>query len=488
MPTTGVCGIGADKRIGRIVMTTRLTQMVSAVIMLLAASSYAAAEKHTSLMIHYGWDMPIIEQLGEMLPKLDASVFDGSAVRLSGRSEVFTLKPHAAADYAADKRFAANIRSAKLKNSYLVINAATDAGFDWSNDTHWASAVANFRNTASVAKAVGLRGIVFDMEPYGKSPWTYATQPFADKITFSAAQKLVRKRGADAMRAMEAEYPGLNLLTLYLLSANSNTVSDNPAPADLLPLLKDEGYGLWPSFVAGWLEAASPAVRIIEGNEPSYYYTKKQEFEGAITNLKSEYARLLPDDIRAKYAEHVLIGHSAYVDGVMNLAKSPRFIGYYFKTPADRAALLTQNIVDGLSTSEDLVWVYSEDVQWWSGKPQTAVVNAVAAAATAYHDGARLPDTGASIATAQNALNSRISISGKIVRNGRSLPVKRFDPPEINTACATWGDTGEYGCDFPKGWSGTIKPIVEGYVLTPKQRSYKSVTERTGEQDFIARK
>ena len=58
------------------------------------------------------------------------------------------------------------------------------------------------RAMVRLAKQGGFKGIVFDVEPYGKSPWDYSTQPDparGEKPAFEAYANLMNARGAAMM-------------------------------------------------------------------------------------------------------------------------------------------------------------------------------------------------------------------------------------------------------------------------------------------------
>jgi hypothetical protein len=421
----------------------------------LASTAHA---KTRAKLIHYGWDNPTIANLPQALTKLAYSPFDGISVAAPGIDEIF--KTTVNSDESSSAALA-KLVPGQLAQSYLVIHAAAEDSFDWTNDSHWASAKQNMRILAKLAHQGGFKGVVFDMEPYGKSPWDYATQPARTKLSFSAFQARVEQRGVDMMNAMQDEFPGLDVWCLYGLSAFNG--SDQP--------LQENGYGLWASFFGGWLKTAAPTTRIIDGNEPSYYYTSPQDFSAGNANIL-EAAERLPEDSRAAYLQKIKVGHAVYVDGIMNLTNSPRFIGHYFKSDSERSALLKQNISSALEASDTLVWVYAENVKWWESPPRQDIDTAIREAKLAV-----LTKADPAIERAAKKWRERISIGGKMTdSNGKGLKPDGFEPELAAAACSTWGDRGEYACEFPKGSSGQFKPIFKGRKVTPSQLKFKNLS------------
>jgi hypothetical protein len=438
-------------------------------------------------LLFYGWDQPSLEELQANGHRLTQSPFDGTAIRLSGRPNIFMTTPLAAADFDADRQRAAALSIPKLRDSYLVMNAAAADDFDWTNDTHWKASLENIRKFASVAKAAGLRGIVFDMEPYGKSPWTYGTQPAARNISFAAMTAVVRLRGNDMIRVIEREYPGAQIWSLYGLTALGDLVKSEKTPERIFTALAEEDYGLWPAFFAGWLEAASTDLRIVDGNEPAYYYTRRSEFVAARGFVRERLPALLPFELRPIYDRIVQAGSSVYVDGVLDLHKSPRFIGYYFTSDEARHALLRNNVINALTTASGVVWVYHENAKWFSQAPDQRLERSIRTALSRARSGGTGDENVDAIDIARKALDQKVVIGGTIVdADGKGLKAAGFLPQILERACYTYGDQGKFDCVLPNGWSGEIRPVVEGYQLDPPGLQLKAVTESQWSYRFRA--
>jgi hypothetical protein len=438
-------------------------------------------------LIHFGWDNPTIENLPAVLPKLEASVFDGLSIVSPGHSNIFSSQANPGDGYRKDVEILKTLKPGVLSDSYLVVHAATDELFDWSNDTHWTASLSNMRNLVALAKVGKLKGVVFDMEPYGKNPWDYRSQLAKKSLEFSAFQKLLFKRGQDMMAVMQTEFPGVDLWCLYGLSASTYLLNDPLSLSDPNKLLADDGYGLWPSFFGGMVSAADTNTRIIDGNEPAYYYTRAEDSAASNKTVKQDLARFLNSDVKARYAETVKLGQAVYIDGVMNLHNSPRFIGYYFKRDDDRLELLSRNIANALQSSESLVWVYAEKAEWWQGVAPANIDEAIRKAKNDVKRTTALPISRA-LENAEIGLSKRVTIGGFIrKKDGSGVRVESFGSPLNDAACSSWGDAGEYACEFPQGSEVEIRPLLKGSIFEPAIRRFNSVQKTQYGIDWVRR-
>jgi hypothetical protein len=233
-------------------MGLRMLKCIAAILlMFLNLTTNASAESLVKL-IHFGWDNPTIATLPKMLEKFGASPFDGISVIATAHDQVFTVKALPDTVDETDYAILAKLKPGQLSNSYFVMHAATDGVFDWTDDQHWLSVLRKTRSLARLAHRGGFKGLVFDMEPYGKSPWDYATQPSHGKLAFAAFQDLVQERGENMLQAMQEEFPGLDVFCLYGLSAMTSLLDDPSAQ------MTEQGYGLWPHFLGVGLKPLLP--------------------------------------------------------------------------------------------------------------------------------------------------------------------------------------------------------------------------------------
>ena len=459
----------------------------------LAACNSIAAPANVKKLIEYGWNSPTPVSLDAA--KLEASLFDGVILKPSSPNLTFTTKPTPDAAFEPDRKALAAKPSKKLASSFLMVNVYTDDDFDWFDDAHWAAAERNLRNLARTAKLGGLRGLAFDPEPYSKNPWAYGSQPRKATYSFKAYTAKVRERGAAMMRAVQAEYPGITVLNLFFFTMAQGVVDDLAGEAarnklttaeQLERSLSEDWAGLWIAFANGWLNAADGGTRLIDGNEYSYYYLDEAAFTASRSRIGTGLLPLVDEGNRAKYAAHTGIAQSLYVDGLANLWKTPRFVGYYLENDATRAKLLEHNTYHALRTTDEFVWVYTENANWWQ-TPPAWVEAALRSAKTKAASGAPLGFDTAFLAPGKARYDARVEFGGTITVNGVGVRPTRFEPAEIGISCSAWGDQGRYGCVFPKGWSGTVRPVVEGKTLEPKERTYQNLEKGRWDQDFAGK-
>jgi hypothetical protein len=440
-------------------------------------------------LIHYGWDNPRIWSLAKVLPLLEASIFDGISASASQFSEIFRATAYPTTIVNDDKEYLDQLNLKLLQNSYLQVHSRTDDVFDWNNENHWSNTLTNMRLLVQLAKYGQFRGIVFDMEPYGKSPWDYSTQPAASapNLSFAQMSTLVRKRGQSMMDMMQSEFPGIEIWCLYGLSALDYDYSPN---GNLQAALAESGYGLWAPFFNGWVDNMDTAsTTIVEGNEPSYYYTRTSQFAEQKRHVRNDLAAFLSgDNAQSKYKASVKMGHAVYVDGVMNMHQSPRFIGYYFRNNWNRTRLLRSNTLNALQSSESLVWIYSEINKWWSAPSRRDIDTAIRRAYSDYEAGKSPPKPWWGLRTAETGLKNARSIGGTFTSADGTLAYQpsRWGTTLNNNACATWGDKGQYSCTYPNGSTITITPTVDDdRTVIPKSQTFTSLSADNWSVDWI---
>jgi hypothetical protein len=440
-------------------------------------------------LIHYGWDNPRIWSLAKVLPLLKTSIFDGISVSASQYNEIFRATAYPNTIINDDKDYLDQLDNVNLlQNSYLQVHSRTDDVFDWNNENHWTNTLSNMRLLVQLAKYGQFRGIVFDMEPYGKSPWDYSTQSAASNLSFAQMSTLVRKRGRSMMDMMQMEFPGIEIWCLYGLSALDDDYS--PDLGNLQAALAEAGYGLWASFFNGWIDNMDTAsTTIVEGNEPSYYFTRTAQFAEQKRHVRNDLAAFLSgDDAQSKYKASVKMGHAVYVDGVMNMHQSPRFIGYYFHTNWNRTRLLRSNTLNALQSSESLVWVYSEINKWWSAPSRRDIDTAIRRACSDYTAGKSPPKPWWGLRNAETGLKNARSIGGTFSSADGSMAYQpsHWGTTLNNNACATWGDKGQYSCTYPNGSTVTITPTVDDdHTVIPKSQTFPSLAADNWSVDWI---
>jgi hypothetical protein len=446
------------------------------------------AGQTTKKLIELGWDQPQPWFLKQNLNSFEARGFDGVVVGPSFGTEIFNKTPYADADVARDRRDLEAAKSTTLTQNFLRMDSRLEPGWNWFSDQDWAAVETNARNFARLAKAGGFRGVLFDTEPYGQNPWAFSKALYPNK-TFAQVGVTLRSRGASFMRALQSEMPEVRVLTLYFVAVMKADVEAGE--------LEQSGNALLLAFANGMLDAIGPQAQIIDGNELTYYNINASAFDATAKDIRDA-AKIVAPENQAKYANQVKVANAAYVDGVLDLFKSPRFFGYYMNSDADRLKLLEHNIYHGLRTSDEFMWVYSEGVDWWNSKQKGVVIpagleNAINRAKANLKAGKPLGfDITSIINAAKTKFDAKVNVGGTIRGNGKSPSgIKVLSGIEHNgeeVACATWGESGDtirYGCTLPgSSWAGTITPKLSSVRFDPPSRAYSNLTKDRWTEDY----
>lgn len=320
-------------------------------------------------LIATGWDHPTPAQFRRHVAEFERWPFQGAVIRATrtgpGGKEIGSTFAFGR-DHWDEAAFAASIadlqaaKSSKRGDYFLLINA-NPGDVDWFDDDGWAQVVDHWRLLARAARQGGLKGLLYDAEPYSPphAQFYYAKQKGRDQHTFAEYIAKARGRGRDVMRAVAAEYPGITILAYRL-------ISDLPMPElgqpDTTPMLEGHIYGLCPAFLDGWLDVAPPSVTIVEGNESAYRYNSVAEFDHAYVTLTTRAPRLLAPENRAKYRAQVQVGHGIYLDAHGNPPGSPWYID---PMGGSRGARLEANVAAALHACDGYVWIYGEKGRWW---------------------------------------------------------------------------------------------------------------------------
>ena len=310
-------------------------------------------------LIQIGWDQPTTEYLRDNWQKLDESApFDGLTmeVRFSDKgqnyNEYSTMTPqkwNREALQAPLKNLQAT-HFKKLTSNFIRVNSPL-GHLDWYDDAAWDAAISNVADLAWLAKKATnahIKGFSFDTETYNARQ--YQWRPDSGH-SFAETSAQARKRGAQMMKAVTAEYPDITIWALWLFSKTQMAGDVNAQ----LPL---EDYGLWPAFVNGWLDALPPQAKLVDGMEEAYYFTNLQDFAEIYATLRNVNSPLLRDllapENRVKYQTQVSIAFGIYLDS--------------FLSDSSQAAgleRLRQTLTTALNVSDEYVWLYNEQVKWW---------------------------------------------------------------------------------------------------------------------------
>ena len=325
----------------------------------------SAPEHPAKKLVEYGWDVPYPDQVRKDIRNMERKPFDGIIFRLREWNHAFDPRPWDAAQLKPQFDDLAAIEWRTFTDNFLCLYAANNWKMDWFNDAQWQIITANLRLSARAAKSGHCIGLVFDPEPYGDNPWAYGG--LNKDHSFAEAEDQVRKRGAQFMSALQAELPGVRLLTFFHQSLFADLLADSDHQNRQLRLSK-QPWALLSAFWNGALEAAAPGARIIDGYEPAYYFSAREPFFRAYHLLKQRSLALVPPGLRAKHAVNFQAGMALYMDQVLALRQPPEKYLSAYLTPQERLRWFEHNVYYALTVSDEYVWCYSERLNWWQDK------------------------------------------------------------------------------------------------------------------------
>jgi len=343
-------------------------------------------------LIEFGWDVPSPAYLARNIRRMEERPFDGVMIKMGGPaslgseegaeagiveavtvggvndySQVFRAREVDERAYRADLDALSRIEWDRFTDNFAMMFAASD--MDWFSEEDWGPDGWVLRNVgmcARVARAGRCKGLTFDAEPYWREgPWKYEAQPWAGEKSYAEYEEIVRKRGAQFMARIQDEFSEPVIHTFFLNSLFPH-VAKEPDPAKRSEMLKGEFYGLVAAFLNGMLDAAAPGTIITDGNEESYYYTSAQSFLESYHVMRQTALELIAPELRDKYRCQVQASQALYVDQLFSL-RADRLPGA-FMSAEEQARLAEHNVYWGLTCCDGYMWLYSENMNWWTGE------------------------------------------------------------------------------------------------------------------------
>jgi hypothetical protein len=344
---------------------------------LLFTGSMAAAQSPPvrKKLIATGWDSPTPAEFHKHISEFEKWPFDGTTIqptrkladgKIADAKFAFSREHWERAEFSeaiADLK-AARPRSAT--DSFLMLYA-NPGDVDWFDDAGWKEVVEHWRILAWVAGEGGLRGILFDAEPYTPphEQFKYSSQAGRDRHSFSEYAARARERGREVMSAALAEFPDITIFTYRLLCDLLPLLAGGGDPA---PLLETHAYGLVPAFLDGWLDAIPPGATIIEGDENAYRYNSDAEFDRAYVDIKTRAIAFISPENRPRFRAQCQVSHGIYLDAHANPPTSPWYVD---PLGGPRVLRLEANVAAALRAADEVVWIYGETARWWpSGNPK----------------------------------------------------------------------------------------------------------------------
>lgn len=338
-------------------------------------------------LIDFGWNSPTLRQYKANIRTYENGPFDGVTLKLSKEvcgGNVFMVdnwSKISSDTKETERKLVLSLEKSKiLTDNFLVLYGASQ--MDWFSDEDWAKVEEQLHYTVQLAKEANCKGILWDPEPYkpGKNPWKYDEQLKSSQYSLEQYYSQLRKRGARFIQVLQEEFPGIIIFSLRELS---DWQKGSPFSGGLLPVtnredaikeLENGWWGLHPAFYAGMLDAIQPGTELIDANEEAYFYTSALEYYRIRNVLAVDSKSLIPPELWAKHSSFNKIGHAISVDYIagnwVGIKPFPyRLSGQgLMMTSDERIRWFEHNAYYALSTADEYTWLYTEDMNWWSGE------------------------------------------------------------------------------------------------------------------------
>ena len=337
-------------------------------------------------LIDFSQHFPYIQYYIDHLADYEKGPFDGITLKLSkeaGNGNIFMVdnwEKVTTEVKEAELKLASSLKASPvLTDNFLVLFGASQ--MDWFSDDDWVKVEDHIRYAVHVARAAKCKGILWDAEPYkpGKNPWQYSDQEKASMHSFEEYYTQVRKRGAQFIKVLQAEFPGIVIFSLRELS---DFQEGSPFSAPIFPVkdkreamttMKEAWWGLHIPFYVGIMDEINTETTFIDGNEEAYYYTSPLEYYKVRSTLIDDAKAIIPTDLWSKHTCSFRIGHAIapeyYAGNWLGLQSFPyRLSGQAMMlTNEEKAKWLEHNTYFALRTSDRYAWTWAEDIDWWTG-------------------------------------------------------------------------------------------------------------------------
>ena len=232
---------------------------------------------------------------------------------------------------------------------------------DFTNDNDWAILEHNARQAARLCRLTGMKGFWLDTEQYGNYRWrTESGVPEFDpkrptNLKFPLGKdtpEVLRKRGAQWIRAVQEELPGVKIIITFAWSPDANGYE---------PIKGANG------FLNGILDGIQKPAQLIHGYENTFYFgqgpgTKhtRDGFPGGRERFESTRAKIRQwrafSSNPEKYDAFLRTGMAAWVEDDP-WANWPGW-------PSGGTESFWSNLPLALATSDEYVWVWSEHTRY----------------------------------------------------------------------------------------------------------------------------
>jgi len=396
-------------------------------------------------LIEWGWDEPSPSYIRANAARMDAYGFDGvifhAEPKRQGKPRNFAWECWGQTRFAwddfaqdvADLKAAHNDHLRHLNENFLRFNVCP-GNVDWTDDDAFAVVVANAELAGRFAKETGCKGLMFDIEQYGKDGqlFSYPKAKHRDRLSFADYGAAVRRRGQQVMEAFCRHYPDITVLLTYGYGI-TGVGGDR----------SKKSYGLLKELLDGMFDAARGDCQIVDAYEGAYSFRTNAQFVKA---RQSVLEGMLPHvGNRDAYRRHIRVGFGVWMDNRYG-AKDwfPTDFEQNFFLPGE----FEYSLFCGLLNADRYVWVYTEHLRWWQNQNLPAE----------YHTALRQARRPRVIEDDRYTKRRVKGWTGS--EAGRPVAAKQ---PGYDDA-ATFGDLKDrrFVADLPKTWKFRTDPKLEG--------------------------
>lgn len=326
----------------------------------------SSAEPGRKKLIGHSWDLLRVTptDLVRNLEKLEELPLDGISIALyikdaEGKtrrfSSAYTDQPWDRAWLSEDLARLQKVCGGRLRHNFISAYWAPHRRLAWDDDTAWANAAHNFGVIAWLAKESGCKGIMIDPEDYPRSS-QYTLAP--EDGDYASAALLARRRGAQVMQAMGAEFPDCVYLAFWFLSMNPSLYLRRGDPAKNTAA----SGSLWVPFINGLLDALPSDSLMIDATENAYRHRfETYDFYKSALQISRNALLLVAPENQAKYRRQVQVGFGLYLDMYRT---EPTSRWYFPELDGSRLKRLQANFNQAVSTADEYCWVYGEKYDW----------------------------------------------------------------------------------------------------------------------------
>jgi len=315
-------------------------------------------------LISYGQDWPNTAYVRDHIIEMENLPFDGVVIAASrgaepaiaGESVGLTAWGKTRYDFAEYAHCVADLHATRFKkftDNFIQVESQP-GDVDWFADEEFAIVTHNLALLARIAKEGGLKGIEFDPEEYGPNKvwsWNSWSEETKKRHSENDAIAKARQRGAEVMAAINKEYPGIKILFLGGPSWTYDRL-----------VAGNHHYRLLSPFIEGMASVASAGTQLIDGFEQSYPYRTRVAFaDGRKDQLNCKSLFATP----ANFDQHLRVGFGLWMDedsGHRPWHPDKPESNYY------QPDTWQTSIHYALSYSDEYVWIWHEQINFWTGK------------------------------------------------------------------------------------------------------------------------